>query len=69
MLEQAKALAPGRSQRVCRDGTIVEAEEIIGHRKKVDKKEATCNNSAPLSGFKVSASFFKCSVQFNVILN
>ncbi|VDK64255.1 unnamed protein product [Onchocerca ochengi] len=43
MFEQAKTLAPARYQRILRDGTIGENEQMIKQRKKlVDEKIVTC---------------------------
>lgn len=55
MLEQAKTLAPARYQRILRDGTIGESEEVIKQRKKlIDEKLVTYNELIFSEGIKVS---------------
>ncbi|CAG9531659.1 unnamed protein product [Cercopithifilaria johnstoni] len=55
MLEQAKTLAPARYQRILRDGTISESEQMIKQRKKlVDEKIVAYKELFSSEGLKVS---------------
>lgn len=57
MFEQAKTLAPARYQRILRDGTIVESEEMIKQRKKlIDEKIVACKELISSEGLEVSLS-------------
>uniref|UniRef100_A0A0R3RUZ8 RING-type domain-containing protein n=1 Tax=Elaeophora elaphi TaxID=1147741 RepID=A0A0R3RUZ8_9BILA len=55
MFEQAKTLAPAQYQRILRDGTIGESEQMIKQRKKlIDEKIVACKEIASSEGLKDS---------------
>ncbi|VDO37447.1 unnamed protein product, partial [Onchocerca flexuosa] len=65
MFEQTKTLAPARYQRILRDGTIGENEQMIKQRKKlINEKIVTCKEQVCSNGLKFTGLFY-----FSNILN
>ncbi len=54
MFEQAKTLAPARYQRILRDGTIGETEQMIKQKKKLLEKVVACKELVSSEDLKVS---------------